>query len=919
MRDWHEFVRKQLALTDFAPEREEKIVTELAAQMEEFYANGLSRGMSQQEADEFARRQVKDWECFASEVRRADPPGAAARLDRWVDHTRESIPKKREGIMLLASLFKDITYAARMLRRSPGFTAVAILTLALGIGANTAIFTLAKAALLQPLPYDDPDRLVQIWESSPQPGWGEIETSGPSFLDWKEQNSVFSGLAGYVLGSFNLTEVGEAERLPGLRVTTEFFQILGVQPRLGRAFQPAEGETGGEYRVILSHSLWQRRFGSDPKLLGQNITLNSVRYEVIGILPRSFFFAQAGTRDVWVPITRNTLMTAPRVGHFVEVVARLQSDVSLQQADAEMNTIARLIEDQHPDTNSDISVSLVPLHEEVVGKVRPIFLILLGGVGFVLMIACANVSNLLLSRAAARDKEFAIRRALGASRSRLIRQLLAESLVLGLAGGAMGISWAWWGVDLLVATVPASRLARMPYLQDLHMDSAILGFTFLISILTGILFGVIPAFQASRLNPNECLKEGGRNQPSGRNRVQNLLIVSEVALALVLLIGASLMVRSFVALLEHDPGFDPDNVLTLRTALPGTEYAPAERTVFYREFLERVRALPGVKGAATITTLPLLRWNTGYYAVEGEPPVPSGQEPTFFSRTISKDYLATMQVPLLQGRDFDTLDDIEFQLNDQGVPIPVTQVRIIISQSLVDRHFSNQSPVGNHLIFPGPVEVIGEIIGVSGDVQHGDQPAGTLPTIYFYQGQVPLTATNTVIRTTTDPLRLAATVRGTVQTLDPDLPAYNLKTMNQVAAETPAYFIRRFPSTLITAFALSALLLAIVGIYGVISHIVGRRIHEMGIRMALGARASDVRKLVLAQGMTPVLGGIGLGLVVAFALTRFLSTFLYGVSPTDVLTFTAIPLVLIFVALLACYIPARRASKVDPMVALRYE
>ena len=809
----------------------------------------------------------------------------------------------------MGNLLQDLRYGFRVLLKKPGFTVVAILTLALGVGANTAIFTVVDAALLRPLPYKEPARLVHLWETTPRQQFSEREASYPDYLDWKGNNQVFEDLAGYTRRSFTLTGIDAPDRLQGAAVTDNFFQVLGVEPIMGRSFRKGEDQPGAERLVILSHGLWQRRFGADPNVVGRSLTLNGDSYTVAGILPKDFQFAPAGAVELWTPLNPNPDQMTRRFMHWLNVIARLKLGVSREQAQAGMAPIARAIEQEYSESHAGTGIKAVSLHEQIVGKVKPILLVLLGAVCFVLLIACANVANLLLARSAARRKEIAIRTALGASRWRLIRQLLTESVALALLGGAAGLLLAQWGVGLLVAGIPESQLVSMPYLRGLDINGWVLLFTFAVSLLTGLVFGLAPALQASKLNLQESLKDGGKTSAvQTRQRLRNLLVVSEIALALVLLVGAGLMMKSLVRLLAVDPGFNPDNLLTMRVLLPMNKYAEEAKLIaFHQQLISRVENLPGVKGVGSVNILPLLGGNTATFIAEGRPAPPPGEEAESNIRDVNSSYFAVMGVPLVSGRYFTDQDK-------QDAP-PV----VIINQTLAARLFPGEDAVGHRLLYTKLPLPPFEIVGVVRDEKVTGLDSATTPVVYGPYLQGPNNSISLVVRTSTDPNSMAAAVRGEIQALDPDLPVFDVRTMEQIIDTSPSAFLRRYPAFLIGVFAAVGLLLAMVGIYGVISYSVSQRTHEIGVRMALGARRRDIFKMIVGQGLILTLVGVACGIVAALVLTRFLSSLLFGVSATDPLTYVVVSLPLVLVALAACYIPARKATKVDPMVALRYE
>lgn len=801
-------------------------------------------------------------------------------------------------------LIQDLRYNFRVLRKNPGFTAVIILTLALGIGATTAIFSVVNVILLRPLPYDNPEQLVIVWGTQPQ--MDKAPFSPADFLDVKRRSHVFEQIAAYQAQNFNLTGTADAVRLRGAALSPEIMPLLGLKMAEGRGFLPEEGKPGNNQVVVLSHGLWQRSFGSDPRLMGQSLTLNGKAYTVVGILPIDLQFLSWS--EVWVPLTFSSAQETLRDTHSLSVMARLKPGVSREQAQAEITSISNQLQQEYPQSNSGNGMRLVLLREQIVGDIRPVLLVLLGVVAGVLMIACANVANLLLSRAAMRQKEIGIRIALGASRWQVIRQLLNESILLALAGGFLGLLIAYGGVKLLIAFGPTN----IPRLKEIGVDGRVLLFALVLSILTSVLFGLFPALQASKLNLNESLKEGGRSSSARgvyNQRHRALLVIVEVALALVLTIGAGLLVSSFLSIQRINPGFDPQNVLSMRVALPAAKYPEVgQRVVFYQQVLERIKNLRGVISAGAITDLPLsgLGSSTSFSIKE----LPSdAQNPLTEYRIITPDYMHTMSIPLLRGRYFTEMD----REKSPGV--------VLINETMARRFFSTQDPIGKHLALSAPPDER-EIVGVVSDVKDYGLDAEVKPEAYIPYSQsspayLQYGALTLVVRTATDPHSLTGAVRGEVRSIDKDQPIYNIKTMQEVLSESVAQ--RLFNMFLISIFAVVALILAAVGIYGVIAYSVAQRTHEIGLRIALGAQPSDVFKLVVGQGMTQALIGIAIGLAAAFALTRVMSSLLYGISPLDPVTFGGLTVLLMIVALLACYLPTRKAVRINPIIALRDE
>jgi putative ABC transport system permease protein len=814
------------------------------------------------------------------------------------------------SVRFTETLIQDLRYGARTLIKSPGFAFVAMLTLALGIGANTAIFSVVNGVLLRALPYYEPERLVMVWADRPilqaQIGLPDFPVAAPDFIDWRNQNQVFQQMAAMYARFMNLTGGGDPESVTGLRATASLFPLLGARFAVGRPFLPEEDQAGADRVVVISHGLWQQRYGADPKIIGQKITLNDEAYTVIGVTAPDFQFPRRGEApgiatkaDLYLPIAFAPEEMNNRVQSRLRVIARLKPGVSVQQASAEMSAIARRLTEQYPQTNTDKGVRLVPLDQQAVGKARTALLVLLGAVGFVLLIACANVANLLLARAAGRQKEMAIRAALGANRWRVVRQLLTESLLLAISGGAGGLLLAWWGVELLLSIAPDN----LPRAYDVRLDTRVAGFTLLVSLLTGILFGLIPALQVSKIDLGVTLKEGGRDAAGLlRRRLRGFLVVSEVALAFVLLIGAGLLIRSFARLTEVDPGLDPRGVLTMDIMLPFAKYSGGRSVAFFEQTLERVRALPGVEAAATVFPLPLSGMQAATaFRIEGRP-APAAQTISAGYRLISPDFFKTFRVPLVKGR---------LLLESDGAKAPPV---VVVNESLARNYFANEDPLGKRITTGDVTRVI---VGVVGDVKHSALDEEAKPEIYFPIAQDPPIFMSLTVRASGDPMQMVAAVRGQVWAGDKDQPITNIGTMERLMAKSVAP--RRFNLLLLGVFALVGLALAGLGLYGVMSYTVTQRTREIGVRMALGAQTGDVLRLVIGEGMKLALIGALLGLGGALALTRLLKTLLFDVSATDPLTFIVIAAVLIIVALLACWIPARRAARMDPLVSLRVE
>ncbi|MCI0567904.1 MAG: ABC transporter permease [Acidobacteria bacterium] len=801
----------------------------------------------------------------------------------------------------MKSLWQDLRYGFRMLVQNPGFTAVAVLTLGLGIGANTAIFSVVNAVLLKPLSYANAERLTMAWENNLAKGWSSFAVSPANFLDWQKQNHVFDPLVAFLNSGFVLTGQGEPEMLSGMQTTDGFFRLTGVEPALGRAFRGEEFEAGKNRVVILSHALWQRRFEGSPEVLDKAVTFSGESYTVLGVMPKGYRIPQGA--DLLAPLTLTPDMLSHRGSHYLVAMGRLKPGVTLQQAQSEMSGIATALAKQYPNTNTGWNANLVPLYEEIVGEVRPALLALFAAVGFVLLIACGNVTNLLLARGASRQKEIALRAALGAGRIRIIRQLLTESMLLALAGGAIALLVGQWGVELLRALQPAN----LPRMQELGISSSVLLFTFALSLVTGLVFGSAPALLISRSSLSETLKEGGRGSGSGgRHRLKGALVIAQVALSLVLLVGAGLQIRSFLHLMEVDPGFDSTNVLTMGVSLPDTKYTDAERqTAFIQQALENLKALPGVKSAAAVSTVPLGDSDLIYSLVVEGRTVPKGQEPSANWYSVSPDYFQTLRIALVRGRVFTEHDDS-------------TAKRVaVINESLARRIFPGEDPIGRQIRMGINSQAVREIVGIVKDVKHYALESRFTMQMYEPYRQQTRDSMVFLLRTDTDPASLTSAARRAIFSLDKEQPVSEARTLEELVSASASQ--RRFNTLLIGFFAVVALVLAAVGIYGVVAYSVAQRTHEIGVRMALGAQKRDVFSLVLRQGMVLVVTGVILGLAGAMALTRLISQLLFNVSALDAATFLSTPLLLAAVALLACYLPARRASRVDPMVALRYE
>ena len=812
-----------------------------------------------------------------------------------------------KGGGLLETFLQDLRFSFRMLRKHPGFTVVAVLTLSLGIGANTAIFSIVNAVLLRPFPYEAPEQLVIPGESKTGTRGGSSLTY-PNFADWKDERKVFAG-ASVVRSNenYNITGSGEPERLLGRLVSAGFLTTLGVKPLLGRDFVVDDDRQGATPTVILSYGLWTRRFGNDPNMVGKQVTLNNLAYTVVAVTPQTFQYDLDA--DVTIPIGLSAERFKARgADPGVRAVVRLKPGVSIQQAETELDTIYARLEQQYPDVNTGRRVFLTPLHESFVGDVRQPLLILLGSVGLVLLIACANVANLLLVRSSARQREMSVRVALGASGWRITRQLLTESVLLAVIGGALGVLLARWGTSFIAYQLPDG----IPRLHEASVDMRVLIFTVGVSLLTGLLFGLAPALKASRLNLTESLKEGDRGSSDNRHRLRSVLVVAEVALTLTLLVGAGLLIQSFRRVMEVNPGFRPSNLLTMQVSVNNPDGNQVSN--FFQQLQENVRRLPGVQSVAVSNGLPLGVANNPMFIVIGRPLPEKGKEPGATRYTVSPDYFKTMGIDLLRGRGFDDRDT------------PSSPLVMIIDEALAQQFFPNEDPLGKRIAQSTSGTPSYEIIGVAQHVEQNslDGQGSRRPQFYLSFNQIPIDRLpgstrriNVLTRTSVEPSTLAPAVRGEITALNKDQAVFNVRTMEQIVSQSVAP--RRFSTMLLTAFALVALLLASIGIYGMMSYAVAQRTREIGLRMTLGAQRGNVLRMVIGQGMKLALLGVAVGLVASFALTRTMKSLLFGVSATDPLTFVGIAGLLTIVALMACWVPARRATKVDPIIALRYE
>jgi len=800
------------------------------------------------------------------------------------------------------TLLSDLHYAIRMLIKRPGFTVVALITVALGIGANTSIFSVVNAVLLRPLPYNQPDRIMQLWEVNLRTGDRGGSVSPNNFADWQERSKTFECMAALRYANLSLTGGSQAERVVGAMVSADFFGAIGTSAALGRTFLPEEDKPGNSNAAVVSYGLWQRRFGGDETLVGQSIMLNGRKYTVVGIMPRGFQFPSSA--EMWVPLALE-LKEESRGNHYLRVIGRVRPSVTVGQAQAEITGIAEQLAKEYPDNNRHTGASVMSLHEEIVKDVKYPLLVLLGAVALVLLIACANVANLLLARTASRKREISIRTALGASRWRLVRQLLTESMVLSLVGGGLGLLLSLWGTYLLDKIIPGN----IPRAKEIDIDRNVLAFTFGAAVISGIIFGLAPAVQASRTNLQEALKDSGRGSAVGFRRqvLRNMLVVSEIAVALVLLIGAGLLIKSFFKLSEVDPGFRAEGVMTAQFTMSQPRYNNShQRVALAQDIARRLSVLPGVTAVGATSEVPFNgSTTTSSFSIVGRQNNPDEGLAAGARQTLPG-YFKTMGIPLLQGRDFNEGDGAD------SVPVA------IVNHRFAERYFPNESPLGHHIMFDIDDKSAGrEIVGVVGDVKHESLDSSNPFEMYAPYTQDSDNRTLVAVFRSNDPKSLTAMVRDVFRAADPDQPVFNIRTMDERL--TNSVRSQRFTMILLGVFASIAMILAAIGIYGVMSYSVTQRTHEIGIRMALGARPGRVLRLVIGQGMSLAIIGVVLGIIGAFGLKLVMEGLLFGVSGTDRPTFIGLSLLLSFVALLANYIPARRATKVDPMIAMRYE
>jgi putative ABC transport system permease protein len=894
MPEWKQDIQGRLARLGLEPTREAEIVEELAQHLEDHYEELRLGGATDDEAYRAALLELTDSNLLAREL---------SRVERTIRSAPVVLGARRRS--MIGDLWQDLRFGVRMMRKNPGFTLVAVLTLALGIGANTAIFSLVNAVLLRPLPYSDPDRLVVMVKSYPQKGLDSWGLSQADFAMYRDQNHVFERMAAYTSTGFNLTDVGEPERIRGASVTADFFSVLGASPVLGRDFRPEEDAPGKNVVCILSYGFWQRRFGGDPKIIGTSLSLNNSPIEVVGVMPQGFGFPDPLV-DMWIPVGLNPQKRNPFT---LASIARLKSGTLPSEARAETTTImwnAARQTDEPPPEGADLATIVTPLKESITGETEKPLLVLLGAVGFVLLIACANVANLLLARATSRTREMAVRLALGASPGRMLRQLLTESLLLSLIGAATGAALATLGVQML-NRMPVEGIPRI---DEVSVNSTVLIFTAAVAVLTGLVFGLAPALRAYKLGLNRGMREGLRGSATASSRrMNNALVAAQFALSVILLVGAGLMLKSFQHLMSINPGFQPDNVLTMRISLPARKYAgPAQTTQFYRSMLEQVRSLPGVRDAGVIDNLPFGSGRTSDgYAVEGQEPPPGSFPQNAQDRVVSPGYFQSLGVVLLRGRDFSEADS-----NDS---LPVA----IVDETLALEHWPDGNALGKRIRYgwaTGPDSWM-TIVGVVAGIKHRRLTEMREPYMYLPLAQNPQPSMYLAVRTTDDPAAATSAITGRIKELDSDLPVYSIRTMTELVGRT--LNSQRLTNLLLTAFSLLAVMLAAVGIYGVMSLYVSSRTTEFGIRLALGAEPRHLLRSILRQGLLLTTGGIAAGIAGALALTRALASLLFEVSATDPIVYAGVALLLVVVALMACYIPARRGARVDPLVALRYE
>jgi len=899
VRDWRAFVRERLPATGLTPEREARVVRELASQLEDFYREAVARGASDEDADRHAVAQIADWRTMASDVRRADPAHARPRVDRLVDAVEARPMARATGGLMLAHLVRDGRYALRQLVRAPGFSAVAVITIALGIAATTAIFSVVNGVLLRPLPYADPGALVRVHEVIPH--YGRFSVAPANFLDWRQQNTVFETTGAYSSDSVTMTFEDGPEREQGAAVSWDLFRTLRATPAFGTAFTADQDKPGASPTIVLSHALWRDRFDGDRAIVGRVIDVNGAPTTVIGVMPPDFYFPSRAVK-YWRPLAISPA-NATRGGHFLAVIGRLRDGVSVDQAAVAMRGLAERLARQYPNDSEGESAEVVRLQDQIVGAVRPALLTLVAAVGFLVLIACANVANLLLVRGSTRDKEIAIRTALGAGRRRLVTQMMAESVVLAVGGGVLGVALGY----LAIPAIQQLGANSIPRVADVTLDVRVLVVAAAASILTGLLFGLAPAWQAARAGVSAALKDSSRgSSTSGGRWVRSTLLVVEVALSIVLLTGAVLLMRSFDRLTRVNPGFSTDGVLAFQLSLPKKSYADDARIIgFFNDLVPRLEAQPGVASAGLVQTLPLRGDYVLTFEVRGRAPVSPSQQPSAAYRVVSAHYFQSLAVPLVKGRVFTPQDQ------------PKSGLVAVVDQAFAQKHFPGADAIGQGIRIGNGVEGYYEVIGVVGDVRYDGLDATPSPTMYVPFTQDPFSTMWVVMRTSGQTATLAAPARQVVRGLDPTLPIYSLNPLATIASESIAS--QRFSMLLLALFAGTALFLSAVGLYGVVAYSVTQRTREIGLRVAIGAEPGDVLRLVVGGGLKLALAGVVIGLGGALALSTFVKSLLFDVVPSDPTSYAVTAGVLLVVAAIACYIPARRATRVDPMVALQAE
>ena len=902
MHSWKEYVREHLGPLDAPPEREAEVVEELAQQLEQAYSDALARGASEAQAMAITERQIPDWSALAREISAAGKPETSAlpRLSQaWTLAARED-SLRRGGSHMLADLTQDLRFALRMLSKNRGFAAIVALTLALGIGANSTIFSVVYSVLLRPLPYPDSKDLVYLRESNLKKGWPVFSVSPANFIDWRDQSRSFSNIVALQYASYTYAGGEFPVEWQEISASRGFLETLRVQPALGRGFNKDDFTTGRDHVVLISDGLWRNAFGADPGVIGRKIQLSGESYDVIGVMPRGFQFSSVRTA-LWMPLVIDDSLKTVRGAHFMSVIARLKPGVTLEQARDDMASVARNLEKQYPDTNQDWGVAITRAQDTGMSAVRPALYILLGAVSVVLLIACANAANMLLARATVRYREMAVRHTLGASRWRILRQLLTESVVIALAGGLFGLALAIWSAKTLAALHPSF----LPRSETVSVDWTVLLFTMGVAVTTGILFGLAPAIIIAGGNLAEALKEGGRAASGGRALLRRVFVVGEVALAFVLLVSAGLFMRSFGRLTSVEPGFRTGGTLSFNVSLPRAHYgSDVQQRGFYEQAQPRLAALPGVDSAVMTSLVPLSGSDEMYsLGVAGKPERPDQPSGMYYS--VSPGYMRATGIRMLAGR--------EFTADDSATSPRVCMVNDLLARTL----FPGQDPVGQHLQIGRNYAVVREIVGVAASVN--DEGLDEKPTLQVYEpfAQMPRRSMTFLLRTGGDPMTLLPAARHIVQELDPQLPVTNPMTLDDMVSESVA--LPRWRTVLLGLFAGLALVLSLIGLYGVLSYTVTQETREIGVRMAMGALPRDVLRLILSRGMSLVVVGVVLGLAAAFAATRYLNSFLFGVQPYDAATMTGATVLFALVAAVACWLPARRATRIDPLRALHYE